>query len=92
FAQGSTLVLCNNRDLLEVEKIIDHYQVDQITLPPSVLKQMSYDVIAKSCRWIVVAGEAIDLALVEEYKKHVVHIINAYGPTEGTVCATIGNI
>jgi len=92
FAEGSTLIVCDNKDLTEVEKIIDKQQINLMTIPPSVLKSMSSEIISKHSKQIVVAGEAPDLSLIKSYQKNCIKVINAYGPTEGTVCSSLGVI
>ncbi|MBY0461909.1 MAG: amino acid adenylation domain-containing protein, partial [Alphaproteobacteria bacterium] len=92
FAQGSTLIMCNNRDIIEVERVILREQINLMTVPPSVLKNMFSITNVDSLRSIVVAGEAPDFNHIREYKKGGKNVINAYGPTETTVCASLGYI
>ncbi len=92
FATGSTLILCDNKDITEVEETIAKQQINQMTMPPSILKEMSSEIISKYSRHLVVAGESPDLNLIKRYQEKNTKVINAYGPTEGTICASTGVI
>ncbi len=62
-------------------------QVTHLTVPPSVLATME-DCLLASVATVVVAGEACPLPLARRWARDH-RVINAYGPTEVTVCATM---
>jgi amino acid adenylation domain-containing protein len=56
------------------------------TLPPAFLQLVSVEDL-KSIRTLVTAGESISLKLAKTFSQHY-NYINAYGPTETSICAT----
>ncbi len=87
---GSTLVMPSAEDVLadeELSRLMKRERVSVVTLPPSVLMTL------KNCefedlRTLVVAGEACGTDLVGRWANRC-RMMNAFGPTEGTVCATV---
>ncbi|MGP3953263.1 amino acid adenylation domain-containing protein, partial [Streptomyces sp. 7N604] len=65
---------------------VAEFGVTHVTVPPSVLATV--EVLPESLRTLVVAGEACAPALVERWAPGR-RMINGYGPTEVTVCATM---
>jgi amino acid adenylation domain-containing protein/non-ribosomal peptide synthase protein (TIGR01720 family) len=63
------------------------YGVTHVTLPPAALAAMSEGSLPPGTT-LVVAGDSCAPALVETWSRDRV-MINAYGPTEATVCATM---
>ncbi|WP_068256336.1 AMP-binding protein [Rathayibacter tritici] len=89
-AAGATLVVPAHHGgpwLPSVERHLAEHGCDLITLPPSV-----YARLGRSARerigTVVFAGEALHAAEFEEASAHS-RVLNAYGPTEATVCFSI---
>lgn len=66
---------------------IQQYAVTHATLPPSLLETLDVDGL-KSLKNLAVAGEACPMPIAKKYSA-AIRLVNAYGPTEVTVCATI---
>ena len=62
-------------------------RITHVTLPPSALAAMPSDGLS-DLRLVVSAGEACDPALARRWANGR-RVVNAYGPTEITVCATM---
>ncbi len=88
---GATLVLAPRDALLPgpdlIRTLTDH-AVTVMTVPPSVLAALPHADLP-ALRTIVVAGEACPEELVSRWSPGR-HFWNAYGPTETTICATMG--
>ena len=86
---GASLVLASRDDLLPGPALIEtlrRERVSLVTLPPSVLAVLPPEGLPDLAT-VVSAGEAIDAAVVERWSAGRT-LVNAYGPTEVTVCAT----
>ncbi|HEY7770154.1 amino acid adenylation domain-containing protein, partial [Longimicrobium sp.] len=86
---GATLVTAPGEALLpgpELLETLRSRRVTVCTLTPSVLAILSPDDLPK-LRTVVSAGEAVDAATVRRWSAGPA-FVNAYGPTEVTVCAT----
>jgi amino acid adenylation domain-containing protein len=68
-------------------KYIQLHQIDIATLPPVLLSAMPYQELA-SLKTLIVAGETCASELMIKWSRGR-RLINAYGPTESTVCATM---
>ncbi|HET7232689.1 MAG TPA: amino acid adenylation domain-containing protein, partial [Longimicrobium sp.] len=86
---GATLVMAPREALLPGPGLLETLRRGRVTvatLPPSVLAILPPDDLPE-LRTVVSAGEAVDAATVARWSEGRV-FVNAYGPTEATVCAT----
>ncbi|HEV8581882.1 MAG TPA: non-ribosomal peptide synthase/polyketide synthase [Thermoanaerobaculia bacterium] len=89
FHAGAALCLAPRRDLLpgpELIELLQRQRITTVTLPPSALAALP-EVELPDLRTIVVAGEACFVELARRWSAGR-RLVNAYGPTEATVCAT----
>jgi amino acid adenylation domain-containing protein len=88
-ASGATLVLCRTEQMVGegLKRVLVEQQVTVVTLPPTVLATVEGADEITGLETLVVAGEASRAETVERWRKGR-RIVNAYGPTEGTVCAS----
>jgi amino acid adenylation domain-containing protein len=86
---GATLVLAPREQLLPDEplrSLLQRQGITAVTLTPSVLAQLQPE--GTRLETLVSAGEALSADLVRRWGGHA-RLLNAYGPTEVTVCASI---
>ncbi len=86
---GAQLHIASTEVRQDAQLLCDYIAGNKITLavlPPVVLSTMSGEL--NSLDTLVVAGEASGPELMNRWSKGL-RLINAYGPTEGTVCATM---
>ncbi|CAN5873759.1 N/A [soil metagenome] len=91
-AAGGTLVLAAPAELMPGKELVETLRdraITLVTLPPSVLGVMR-DVELPALATVVSAGEACSPAVAERWRTGR-RFINVYGPTESTVCATLGD-
>jgi amino acid adenylation domain-containing protein len=72
----------------QLQHYLQEYAITTITLPPSVLAVLPPEELP-ALRTVISAGEELSAEIATRWstgKK----LFNAYGPTEGTVCTTIG--
>lgn len=67
-------------------QIMEEQQISVATIPPVMLSILPYRHLPR-LRYLVVAGEKCPEATIRKWQK-TCKVINAYGPTEATVCAT----
>ncbi|WP_271222869.1 non-ribosomal peptide synthetase, partial [Streptosporangium carneum] len=86
---GACVVLAPARRLLgpALTEEIRERGVTHVTLPPAVLRVLPQDALPPDVT-LIVAGEACAGDLVETWSANR-RMINAYGPTESTVCASM---
>jgi amino acid adenylation domain-containing protein len=86
---GACLVLPDPQSLLvgpDLLALLERHRINVVTLPPSVLDVLPLAALPDLQR-LIVAGEACPAALVQRWSQGR-YMINAYGPTEITVCCT----
>ncbi|MCK3667347.1 amino acid adenylation domain-containing protein [Photorhabdus noenieputensis] len=85
---GHTIYLCSEteRNIPAVEKLIQREDIEMATLPPAILKLL-IGAELPSLQLLVTAGESPSSDFLDYFSQHN-SILNAYGPTEVTVCAT----
>jgi amino acid adenylation domain-containing protein len=89
---GATLRMAGEQDLLVGDNLARFLQgANAVTLNPWVLASMSEASAFPDLRTLVVAGESCPDSLPRRWATGR-RFINAYGPTEATVCATLGCI
>ncbi|MCC5610235.1 amino acid adenylation domain-containing protein [Nostoc sp. CHAB 5834] len=87
---GATLCLATTDALLpgaNLLRLLRDRAITTVTLPPSVLAVLPVEELP-ALQTIIVAGEACSADIVARWGRDR-RFFNAYGPTEGTVCATI---
>jgi amino acid adenylation domain-containing protein/thioester reductase-like protein len=95
-AGGATLVLSPREDIIPgraLATFLAHKRISMICLPPSLLAtlQSAMDDLP-NLDTILVAGEACSAPVIHPWVGAGRRLFNAYGPTEGTVCATVYRI
>ena len=89
-AAGACLVLGTRASLLpgpDLLQTLQRHGIELITLTPSALAELPRQRLPR-LKTLVVAGEQCDQALIAPWTEFCT-VVNAYGPTEATVCATI---
>ncbi len=90
---GATLCLVNQEDILNTFRFVELLQENHIsvmTVTPSYLSALP-KVDLPELRTLVVAGESCPIALVKHWARNR-QFVNAYGPTETTICATMATL
>ncbi|HEX3251441.1 MAG TPA: amino acid adenylation domain-containing protein, partial [Pyrinomonadaceae bacterium] len=90
---GARVCLESQESLLpgpELVQLFNDRAITTVTLPPSVLAMLPDDDLP-ALRTITVAGEACPATVAQRWSEGR-KFINAYGPTEATVCATLTQI
>ena len=69
-------------------QLLKQHAITTVTLPPTVMRAMRGEEEKIEVEVLVVAGEASEKELLKKWGRGR-RLINAYGPTEATVCATM---
>ena len=72
----------------ELVERLNRNRISHVTLPPSIVATLGEPSKLDSLRTLIVAGEALSEALARQGAQGR-RLINAYGPTEATVCASL---
>ncbi len=88
---GAVLVIPQDRYLSGelLEKTIIEQSISAIIIPPTILDTIVDPAYVRPfLKTVVCAGEALTRSTAEKWAKNIKNFINAYGPSETTVCAT----
>ena len=91
--KGATLWLARQERLMPGPELIDLFRegaINIVTLPPTVLSALPEERFP-SLRTVIAAGEACSADIVRRWAAGR-KFLNAYGPTEATVCATMAEV
>src|SRR5262249_35827263 len=91
FAAGGSLHVYGKERLVpgaDLERVLREDQITMVTLPPSVLEMLK-DEGLPHLDTMIAAGEACAAEIVERWGRGR-RFFDAYGPTEATVCASMG--
>lgn len=69
--------------------LLKEREITHMDVPPSLLKTMSCDQAPSSLKTIVIGGEACAPDVVRSWARKCL-VVNVYGPTEATVCTSLG--
>lgn len=75
-------------DIRAISRYIKDNHIYMATIPPALLNQETL----LPLKILIVAGETTSPNIISYYTSNHVRVINAYGPTEATVCATCHHI
>ncbi|PSL44996.1 amino acid adenylation domain-containing protein, partial [Chitinophaga niastensis] len=87
---GGVLVLPGKEDLLSEESFgafVEKHRVEVVTLPPSYLHIIKN--VLGPVTTVVSAGEALNREDARYIMSKSIRLVNAYGPTENTVCTSL---
>ncbi|MEU7584662.1 AMP-binding protein, partial [Streptomyces sp. NPDC041068] len=94
FSNGATLVVPEDAHLAgeALQGTLEGRRITHVTLPPSVLGTLPPDADSSLSllESVVLAGEAVSIGLVTRWSATGRQVVNAYGPTESTVCVSMG--
>ncbi|RKW44866.1 MAG: amino acid adenylation domain-containing protein, partial [Lautropia sp.] len=93
-SHGASLHLSTKARLMPGEPLCALLQergITHVTLPPTALSALGSPEGLECLKTLVAVGEACPPQLAQQWCSRT-HFINAYGPTEGTVCATMYHV
>lgn len=85
---GGTLILAPTSEVKNLKKLttlLREQKVTTVTLPPALLNHMDFSG-QTSLVTIISAGDQCSIKLANRLYKQIPHFINAYGPTECSIC------
>jgi thioester reductase-like protein len=89
---GATLCIEDDaalRDPARLSALLAARDISYVDLPPALLPHLDETRAPPSLRTIVVGGEVCDPAAIRRWARRV-RVVNVYGPTEATVCTSLG--
>ncbi|TCN17538.1 non-ribosomal peptide synthetase [Mesobacillus foraminis] len=89
---GGTLFICSKDQLLsgiEFIQYLEENSISTLTVPPSYLRALPFHELP-ALETLITAGEPCSKDLAAKWGRNR-RFINAYGPTESTVCATLSD-
>ncbi|WP_339801534.1 amino acid adenylation domain-containing protein [Paenibacillus sp. FSL R5-0744] len=87
---GAKLYIPSKETILDPQRFVDYIgknKLTVLTLPPTYLSTIESKQL-KGVRLLITAGSAIHPELAERYMQEM-NYVNAYGPSEATICATV---
>jgi amino acid adenylation domain-containing protein len=91
---GATLVLADDDERKDIGLLLDlliREQVSFATIPPAVMAILPVNNLP-AMKTMVFAGEATPKEVFDRWQNKGIRIVNAYGPTENSVCSTFADI
>ena len=90
---GAALYICSNEDRLSPEKLQNNlisHAISHVLLPPALLNHLELsDEYKFDC--LIIGGDSCDESLAQKWAERY-NMYNAYGPTESSVCVSVGAI
>lgn len=86
---GATLFVSRARTPEAVLSALHRHAITHVDLPPSLLPHLDPDRAPASLRAVVIGGEVCAEDAVRRWAARV-RLVNVYGPTEATVCTSLG--
>jgi acyl carrier protein len=87
--RGACLVIVPRERIMNLQRFVEYGKTQKVTvaiLPPSYLHTLPVDSLPH-LRTLITAGESPQIHDVKQWRKKVTYI-NAYGPTESSICTT----